>query len=366
MKKIYCYGAIQNALIAYEMRHGECASVGEVLPLIDDFRVMEDGEICPPPDFSAWDLKEARTLLELFSHVCLEAERIASDFDYWISSRVARVQASFDIFVFLHLSHHKCELRKKEVVEFCYVLEGGARLYQENGQHLLRPGDFALIGPENIHDIVAEGGSAVLGIQIPCQRFTQYCLAFMQRNNMLVHILGQLLYGGGTDYYVVHAEPTVDIKRVIRAMFCEFRQYEPYSAAICTNLLEVLLYKVLQSYGEADGTPHLRGAELVFSTAMNEIYRQRSLTLKALSEKLSYSEGYLSRLIRRKTGRTFNDLVAQVRHDRAVRLLTHTALPMSDVAEYAGYASQNQFSRAFREKTGMTPSQYRRERSGIE
>ena len=42
-------------------------------------------------------------------------------------------------------------------------------------------------------------------------------------------------------------------------------------------------------------------------------------------------------------------------------MLSNTRLPISKVAENAGYPTQNHFSRAFRKEMGTTPTDYRNE-----
>ena len=51
---------------------------------------------------------------------------------------------------------------------------------------------------------------------------------------------------------------------------------------------------------------------------------------------------------------------AEVRTSRARELLRQTALPVAQVAESLGYASQGAFARSFRRGTGLTPTAFRR------
>jgi LacI family transcriptional regulator len=47
--------------------------------------------------------------------------------------------------------------------------------------------------------------------------------------------------------------------------------------------------------------------------------------------------------------------------ERARRLLATTELSMAEVATQAGFASQPQLSRVFRQRTGQTPTAFRRQ-----
>jgi LacI family transcriptional regulator len=60
-------------------------------------------------------------------------------------------------------------------------------------------------------------------------------------------------------------------------------------------------------------------------------------------------------------GRSPLDEIHRIRIEHARKLLRETSLPMSMVAEGAGFGDGKQFSTLFKLKTGQTPSTYRRE-----
>ncbi len=68
-------------------------------------------------------------------------------------------------------------------------------------------------------------------------------------------------------------------------------------------------------------------------------------------------------LFRETLGRSPMAYVKELRLAEARRLLSATALPVSEVAEAAGFANQFHFSREFRAASGQTPTAYRRAHS---
>lgn len=69
---------------------------------------------------------------------------------------------------------------------------------------------------------------------------------------------------------------------------------------------------------------------------------------------------YLYTLFRRSLGMSPQDYLAGCRISCAAELLTVSELPISGVALSCGYQDPLVFSKAFKQKKGMTPSQYRR------
>jgi AraC-like DNA-binding protein len=109
--------------------------------------------------------------------------------------------------------------------------------------------------------------------------------------------------------------------------------------------------------------PHLPSPALTRLTqAMNEdrVYRREGLTLAALAENLSLGEAALRSLINQELGyRNFNDFLHHYRLQEAAARLSGEDLPILSIALDCGYGSIGPFNRAFRQRFGMTPTEYR-------
>lgn len=86
-----------------------------------------------------------------------------------------------------------------------------------------------------------------------------------------------------------------------------------------------------------------------------------SMTLKALSEALGYSEFYVSRKFREISGMLLKDYMRFRKLAFALKELRDTDLKVLDIAVKYGFSSNEAFSRAFRNAYGVTPSEYRRD-----
>ena len=62
--------------------------------------------------------------------------------------------------------------------------------------------------------------------------------------------------------------------------------------------------------------------------------------------------------MKEKTGRTFTDLLAQMRINRARTLLARTEKSLAEVANECGFCDQSYFTRVFRKYTGESPGEY--------
>lgn len=77
------------------------------------------------------------------------------------------------------------------------------------------------------------------------------------------------------------------------------------------------------------------------------------------------SQNYLSRQVKQATGRSVGAWIDIARLVRAKKLLAGTSMPIIDIASAVGLDDQSYFARFFRQKTGQTPSEFRKSMQGV-
>ncbi|MGO8917134.1 MAG: helix-turn-helix domain-containing protein [Stellaceae bacterium] len=102
--------------------------------------------------------------------------------------------------------------------------------------------------------------------------------------------------------------------------------------------------------------------------ATEKAYREAGLAIAGLAARLEVPEYRLRRLINQQLGhRNFSSFVNGYRLADAVAALADPAqaeVPVITIALDAGFQSLGPFNRAFKAQTGLTPSDYRRQRLG--
>ena len=83
------------------------------------------------------------------------------------------------------------------------------------------------------------------------------------------------------------------------------------------------------------------------------------LSLSTLADQLSIHKSYLSSLFKRETGTTLTDFVTDRRISHAIYLLNTTNEQVQEIASSCGIPDLSYFTKIFRRKKGMTPTQYR-------
>lgn len=91
-----------------------------------------------------------------------------------------------------------------------------------------------------------------------------------------------------------------------------------------------------------------------------EAHLQEELSIAILCEALHVSKNKLYDAFSGHFGTTVNACITQRRMERAKRLLGETEEPVYRVADLIGIRNYTYFCRLFKERTGMTPLQYRK------
>lgn len=140
--------------------------------------------------------------------------------------------------------------------------------------------------------------------------------------------------------YMAQVQPQVFSKEIILADDAFFSKYQ--KSGLTKSLSEELK------------------EELVYLFEKKKIFKDNTLNLDTLSEKLNTSRHNTSQIINEHFNMNFFELINKFRINEAVKLLkedTSHSLQIIDVAYQVGYNNKVTFNKAFKKETSTTPSQ---------
>lgn len=111
----------------------------------------------------------------------------------------------------------------------------------------------------------------------------------------------------------------------------------------------------------------LRGQRIIHRVCemAEKEYSCPSLSLQEVAEEVSLSVGYLGRLFKQTTGKTFVEYLTGCRLKAAAQMLSDTDIPISVISKEVGMESAAYFSTIFRKEYGMSPSMYRKANQAV-
>lgn len=92
---------------------------------------------------------------------------------------------------------------------------------------------------------------------------------------------------------------------------------------------------------------------------------ERKVTLSEMAELVNMSEISFNRFLKKRTGKTFIEFINDTRVGYAARWLIEKDLGIAEIAYKSGFNNIANFNRVFKKAKNTTPSQYRKEFSGI-
>ena len=79
-----------------------------------------------------------------------------------------------------------------------------------------------------------------------------------------------------------------------------------------------------------------------------------------IAARFNFHSTYLNRVFRADTGESIHAFLIKRRINAAMEMLRSEILPIGEVAKKCGFNSLYHFTKAFKKRVGMTPSEYRR------
>jgi AraC family transcriptional activator of pobA len=157
------------------------------------------------------------------------------------------------------------------------------------------------------------------------------------------------------------------IVSVMQTIMQEYRSnIDKYSQDLIVSHIEVLLNYSNRFYGRQFITRKNANNDLLaqMESLLTDYFRGKSLdkglpTVQYLSEQLKVSPSYLSDMLRELTGQNTQQHIHNLLIEQAKELLSTTTLSTSEIAYQLGFEYPQSFSRLFRQKTNLSPSDFR-------
>ena len=198
-----------------------------------------------------------------------------------------------------------------------------------------------------------DAARAVLAQRPGCRVIFVTAYSLFQYAHEAVHL-------GACDYLLKPVDPDELEASIRRAM----RQVEAER-----KLEELATAKALPEPQDAGAAPAEDAADEDSPAAMVMAQVRRylednymfDLSLDSVGEILHISPAYLSAQFKKYQKMNFLDCLTELRINAAKKLLADPRRSTAEVASMVGYDDSSYFARAFKKRTGMTPTQYRRQ-----
>jgi len=239
----------------------------------------------------------------------------------------------------------------REYYLFHYIFRGKGIFEAGNQTHHLREGQGFLNFPKDLTIYKADNNSpwsygwfGVSGLQAE-KYFRESGLT---RENPI--------WNGGKDLFI--ESYITEMNNVNTIQPYGFPQVTGYTYLVLARLIE----KANKTSPSADKT-NRQESYLRAAIRYIEEYYYKKVTIEDVSRYVGLDRSYLGSLFKKHLNLSMQDFLINFRIERACSLLENTDIRIGDVARSVGYPDQLQFSRVFKNRRGISPTEFRK---GIE
>lgn len=256
---------------------------------------------------------------------------------------------------FIHFPEHT-----HDYVEAIYMCSGKTTHIINGDLLTLNTGDLLFLTPHTRQEILPAGIDDIAINFVIRPPFFQQALTTMGDDESPVKkfVMNTLVDStSATGYLHFQVADILPIQNTIETLVWTLLNQVPNQRKINQTAMGFLL---LQLMNHTDRITHKNTEEdLIIKTLSYIEDNYVDGSLKSLADNLHYNYAWLSREIKKRTGKTFTELIQEKRLSQSCWMLKNTRLNVDEIAWKVGYENISYFHRAFQKRYKTSPRKYR-------
>ena len=254
-------------------------------------------------------------------------------------------------------------MHRHNYFEMMYVYRGSCVNKMPEDTINMNEGDILLLNPNVLHcPHVEHEEDVLLNICISNDLVQRNVIPILRDNPIFMSFFVDFLYRAShAKRFLYFSQNSDRVQGMCKTICLEFFRKQDFYESILESFLTALFALLAREYKD---TYQISGSDSRDSQIYEILtYLEQhciDITLESLSRKFQYSPSYLSRLIKKHTGKSFSEIVHEQKMERVAQYLGATGLPLTEIANLAGFYDVKHLCKNFKEKFGQTPTQYRK------
>ncbi len=251
---------------------------------------------------------------------------------------------------------------KHNFVEVIYMCQGTTTHIVDDTKVVLKEGEILFLNQNATQEILPAGKDDIAVNFIILPEFFDTAFRMMgEEENLLREFIVGCLRGdnGYSSYLHFQVSDVLPVQNLMENMVWTLMNNQPNKRSINQITMGLLFLQLMHYTDKISQNEDTYEQELVLNVLryIDENYRDGELT--ELAGILGYDIYWLSRAVKKLTGRTYKELLQIKRLNQAAFLLLNTKIAVAEISVAVGYDNTSYFHRIFRERYGISPKQYR-------
>lgn len=255
---------------------------------------------------------------------------------------------------FVHFPEHT-----HDYVEIVYMCQGSTTHIVNGVTVELMTGELLLLGQNALQEILPAGENDIAVNFIIRPEFFSATLSYLgdDETPLRKFIVDCLCGENETGFLHFKVSDVLPVQNLVENLLWTLISDTPNKRGINQATMGLLFMQLLNHTDRLTVNNPEQETVLKVLRYVEEHYREGSLT--EIAEVLHYDAAWLSREIKRRTGKNYTDLVQDKRLSQAMWLLKNTNKKVDDIAVAVGYENISYFHRLFAKRYGMSPKKMR-------
>lgn len=239
-----------------------------------------------------------------------------------------------------------------------FVLREDIRVQTPQGQVWARSNDAVLLQPERSYELSAPNGARVVTLLFSRKTFYQSCLPVIEGCPLLAEFFIHEQQSGMS--YLHFETLTGAMLDSVRQMGEEYGRHGAYYEMVLLCRLMNLLLEMSRGCRVNAVMTSAPDARMVQKVIGYIIAHCNETSLKDVATAFNYHPNTISAMVKKQTGKTFQEFRQQIRISHAARLISQEGYSVAQAAQMCGYANMTNFYVQFEKEFGVKPGDFAR------
>lgn len=248
-----------------------------------------------------------------------------------------------------------------------YMLEGEGVLTLDSGAFKVSKGDFYILPPKVYYALETSPDSICIYFNMRQQFLaSEYEHIFQEDPVLNSFIVKSLEPDHAMTYLALHTNGSENISHFILTIFAEYINQDKFSNNAMKNYLSLLFTAILRDKDTViDSSVKVTRIDQQYQQVVDYLKQNyQTASLSSAADYIHFSKQYICKIVKQRTGDTFNHLLMGIRLDMVKQYLLETDLTLENISFLCGFTAASHMSKVFKDQYGISPSAYKKEHRG--
>ncbi|MDR2403857.1 MAG: AraC family transcriptional regulator [Spirochaetaceae bacterium] len=273
-------------------------------------------------------------------------------------------EKDLSVTVIRHVRYTPPFLHYHSFIKILYAMRGSCVHINDGYTITIKEGDFCIVPPYMVNTTFAyHDEDIIFNILLSYDTFSTDFMGLLTEHDTISDFFWQIMYHKRNSQLLVFQNIGDNIlDEIILDIVGEVLYDKKPNNMLLKGYIMLFFGNVLKNHTENAIVYHnIKKRHKYIGDILSYINENiSSVTLSTLADRFQFSNGYISRLLRKETGLSFNQLLMEARLRIASEMLANSNLNISEIIDAIGYLEPSRFYKNFKKKYKMTPLSYRK------